>query len=177
MKDLKLNISAVFKKPASLREAVEKRDSAKLLALGCLAFAILCTVLGAAMGVDIVESLGMLAIVAAVVFFVIWYSSKKVVFKFQNIYCECGARFIFPNNVVYEKKGEQLSSGKNSDGKGVTSHISTTVTPLCTCPKCGKVHAFDSTFVTERKVYNERGVLMTEKAFPLDQQLAEFFNK
>ena len=172
---MKLNIKSIIRKSSTVKEAIEKRDTAKTLALGCLAAAILCAVLGAIIQLAFLESLGAFAIVVAVIFFVLWLSARNEATRLLNIFCECGEKYLFPQHTTYEITGEQLSSGKNSNGKGVASHISTKVAFCCKCAKCGKIHTFNTSFVTERKVYNERGVLMTTKSFPLEKQLADFF--
>lgn len=172
---MKINLRSIFIKPTTAQEATERSNAAKLLALGCLAIAIILTVLGGLTQVDLFESLGMIAIVAAVVFFYLWYRFKGAIHKLQNIYCQCGERFVFPDHVSYEIKGEQVSSGRDSDGKGATAHTSTTVTLCCKCHKCGKVHTFDSVFITRRVRSTEHGTSVKE--YPLPEQLTEFFNK
>lgn len=174
---MKFNLRSVIRKSSTAQEAVERRDTAIFLALGCLAVAILFTVVSGLTRIDLFESMGMIMAVAAVGFFALWYFVRKDVHRLQNIFCQCGERFLFPGNVSYEIKGEQVSSGKSSDGKGVTSHISTTVTLCCKCQKCGTLHTFDSVFVTEKKELNEHGVVVRTKAYPLNEQLTDFFNK
>ena len=174
---MKLNIRSIIRKPSTEEEAIEKRDTAKVMALGSLGIAVFCTVLGAVIERDILESLGMIAIVAAVVFFALWCFARIEVFRFQNIFCECGERYLFPNHVIYEIKGEQISSSKDRKNNDVTSHTSTKVTFCCKCRKCGKVHTFDAAFVTEKRVFNEHGVLLSTKSYPLYKQLEDFFHE
>lgn len=173
---MKFNLRSIIRKSTTAREAAEKRDTAILLALGFLAAGVLFAVLGGLTDVDLFETLGMFAILPAVGFFALWYFVRNEVHRLQNIFCECGERFRFPDDVSCEIKGEQISSGKKSDGTGVTSHTNTKVTLCCKCHKCGKVHTFDSAFVTEEKEMNHRGVVVRTKEYPLNEQLTGFFN-
>lgn len=172
---MKINFKTLLRKPSTVKEATEKRDSIKLLALVSLAAAIACTVLGSAIQFELLETLGMIVIIPAIILCILWISAKKELGRMQNIYCECGEKFMFPNNVAYEITGEQISSGKDPKNDNVITHTNTKVFFHCTCEKCGKEHNFGTSFITERKTFNKRGVLLTTKAFPLDQQLEDFF--
>lgn len=173
---MKFNLRSIIRKSTTAQEAVEKRDTAKLLALGFFAAGILFTILGALTKAELFDSLGGIAILPAVGFFALWCFVRKDVHRLQNIFCECGERFRFPDDVSCEIKGEQISSGKKSDGNGVTSHTNTKVALYCKCHKCGKAHTFDSVFVTEEKEMNGRGVVVRTKEYPLNRQLEDFFN-
>ena len=173
---VKINIGAILKKPSNAQEAIEKRDTAKWLAIGGFAAAILLVVIGGITRLDIFETVAYLVVVAAVGFFAVWYFVRKEAFRMQNAICECGEKFVFPDNVSYEVKGEQVSSGRNSNGNGSTSHTSTTVTIHCKC-KCGKTHTFDSTFVTSKREMNQQGVVIRTYDYPLEKLLADFFKQ
>ena len=70
---MNFNLRALFRNTTSLQEATEKKDTAKLAGLGLLGAAIVFTVLSALLHIDFLESLGMIAIVAAAVCFYFWY--------------------------------------------------------------------------------------------------------
>ena len=174
---MKLDMKSLLRKPSNVQEANEKRDTAKLLMLGSIGAAVLCTVLGSAIGIAILESLGMFIIVAAVIFFVIWFSAKKEAARLQAVFCECGERFLFPDNVVYEIVKEQISSGKEPNSTDVQRHTNTYVAFHCTCHKCGKTRDFTSRFVTKWETFNDRGVLLRTRDYPLEGQLEKFFKE
>lgn len=173
---MKINFKTLLRKPSTVKEATEKRDSIKLLSLVSLAVAIACTVLGSAVQFALLETLGMIVIIPAIILCILWGSAKKELGRMQNIYCECGEKFLFPSNVAYEITEEQTSSGKDPKNDNVITHTNTKVLFHCTCEKCGKEHSFGTSFITERKTFNKHGVLLNTKTYPLDQQLEGFFN-
>lgn len=174
---MNFNLRAMFKKPASVKEAKEKKDTAKLAALGCLGSAIVLAVLGGLTNIGFIESLGMILIVLAVVCFYFWYCAKSEVARFQTIYCECGEKYTYPDHVTYKEIGEQISSGKDPNNDNIIRHTSTKVTLFCTCRKCGKERTVDTTFVTQKDTFNKRGVLLTTKTYPIENLLKNFFEQ
>lgn len=66
---MKFNLRSVIRKSSAAQEAVERRDTAIFLTLGCLAVAILFTVVSGLTRIDLFESIGMIMAVAAVGFF------------------------------------------------------------------------------------------------------------
>lgn len=172
---LKINIRSLFKKPVNAKEAAERKDTAKLLALGCLLAAILLTVVASILKVDFFESLGMFMIVAAVGFFAVWYFVRGDVKRLENTFCACGKKFRFPENVTYEITREQPSRGTTNKGT-ITNSMTAYVTVTCKCD-CGKTHRFDHAFVTERSENNKYGAVLYEKKYPLEESLAGFFRE
>ena len=172
---MKLDMRSLLRKPSNVKEANEKRDTSKLLMLGSIGAAVLCTVLGSAIGIAILESLGMFIIVAAVIFFVIWLSAKKDASRLQSVFCECGERFRFPDDVVYEIVKEQISSGKEPNSTNVQRHTNTYVAFHCTCHNCSNTHDFTSRFVTKWETFNDRGLLLRFNDYPLEGLLEKFF--
>ena len=174
---MNFNLRALFRKTTSLQEATEKKDTAKLAGLGLLGAAIVFTVLSALLHIDFLESLGMIAIVAAAVCFYFWYRARSEVARYQTIFCECGEKYTYPDDVAYEKKGDQISSGKDPNNDNFIRHTNTKVTLRCKCHNCGKERAVDTTFITEKNILNNRGVLLTTKTYPLEDQLVTFFKQ
>lgn len=174
---MNFNLRAMFKKSTSAQEAIEKRDTAKLAGLGCLGAAIVLAVLGGLTSIGFLESLGMFVIVAAVVCFYFWYRARSEVTRYQTIFCECGEKYTYPDHVTYEKTGEQISSGKDPNNDNIIRHTNTKVALHCKCHKCGKERTVDTTFITVRDVLNKRGVLLTTKTYPLEDQLVGFFKQ
>ena len=174
---MKFNLRAMFSKPTSVQEAIEKKDAAKLTALGCLAAAIILTILASLTKLDFLETLGMIFGVLGVVCFYFWYRTKHELNRYQTIFCECGEKYIYPDNVAYEITGEQISSGKDPKNDNIIRHTNTKVTLHCKCQKCKKERTIDTTFITERTVLNKRGVLLTTDTYPLEEKLVSFFKK
>ena len=119
-------------------------------------------------------SIAIIFAVATPIFFLIWVQNHNGVKRLLNIYCQCGRKFEYPQDVEVISQSEIQNLNRN--GNNINRVTRTNVKFRCTCPKCVKTKDFNFAFITkEERIHPMSGATLDSIDYPLKDQIKNYF--
>ena len=149
-------------------EAMKKKTI--IFGIICLISLILTIIFGA-----IQNPICILFLVITVISGIIYTRNLKGAERIKNIYCTCGYKYNYLEDVKITFKKDSQETKTNNDG-ALIRDTSTFVKFDCTCPKCNVSKQFAYTFPTKsEQLHPLSGVALHTTDFNLEDQIKKYF--